>query len=1062
MQQTIRLGNSRGRRLGLWWICAAMLCATGFGCATPRSEAQNFRGGLVGFVEDATGGRISNASIGVQAVEVTSVRRDTTSDREGQFRVDDLQPGVYRLSVKAKGFADAFSDITVVVGTVKEVTVTLHPAAIKQTVNVQGQESSITTQPINTTSAVHQTAISAQDLETIPLAARSFANIAYLAPGTEPVEPSDPTKARITALSTGGSSGLNNELSVDGGDNSDDYIGGFLQNFSPDAIQEFAVRIAGEDADTGRTTAASIVITTKRGTNDWHGDGAFYDRQAALNARFPIENPAPNPKQPFSRQNYVASFGGPIVSDKAWSFSSFEYVHENASIAYSPASQAQFNALAQLAQQGLIEVNGAMVHAIPTPNIVPVPFRDYLATTRIDWAQSVRSQWFLRVAIDNFLTHNALVEQAALPSTGVEQHNNYMNMVISNQFTLRPSWLGAFVFDASGLHLTAARNSNLGFALAFPFTATSATITGFETFGDNQFITPITAFPVLRNQEKYQFRYDVTHTTGAHSIRFGVNFIHEPVLSGALTSNPETIVTFAENPTDYLADPQQFTEDLSLCTASPSPNANPGSSCGTTPAGNGTFGQNLQRLGLYVEDSWRSTPRLTVNYGFRYDRSFGLFIAAGQSQLQNPAYLTLKALQIPLVNGAPHDFNGALGPRLGIAYGLGQSKKTVIRAGAGIYSNDLAQNGWVPALQAVNTRPGICVHPGDPGCLPPASSTGPIGTVAGSGAIIAPGYKTAYALHVTGGVQHAFSANWMISGDYTYEKGNHGFSRYQYQAGFTLFSPLFSPGNRCPASEDAIDCQRDNVPNVTVFRSDNRSAYNAMMIHLQGNVARRFSLVANYTLSRAATWGCIVGELFDYVDGVCNPLKPFGAGDYGPSGEDVTHRFAFAGTFHVPGGIELTTLTQAESARPITLTTTTPVTGLGDNVDDRAVINGIPSTLDELRGTPYIQVDLRVSRPLHISDRWSVIPFVEFFNLFNRNNPGANYVTDVDALAVPVAEVAAGNITDLCTNAACTMTTPITSPKQLRVPGGALGDFFGPGTTVGIPFAAQFGAQITF
>jgi hypothetical protein len=188
-------------------------------------------------------------------------------------------------------------------------------------------------------------------------------------------------------------------LSVDGSDNSEDYIGGFLQNFSPDATQEFAVRTAGEDADTGRTTAASIVITTKRGTNDWHGEGAFYNRQASLNSRFPIENPAPNPKQPFSRQNYVGAVGGPIVRDKVWFFSSLEYVRENASIAYSPASQAQFNALAQLAQQGLIDANGAMVNSIPTPNIVPVPFRAYLATTRFDWAQSVRSQWFLRAAI---------------------------------------------------------------------------------------------------------------------------------------------------------------------------------------------------------------------------------------------------------------------------------------------------------------------------------------------------------------------------------------------------------------------------------------------------------------------------------------------------------------------------------------------------------------------------------------------------------------------------------------------------------------------------------------
>ena len=116
---------------------------------------------------------------------------------------------------------------------VRDIAVTLKPESAHEKLNVQGTASSITTQTIDTASAVHQGVVGSQDLEAIPLPARSFANIAYLVAGTEPVEPSDPTKARITAVSTGGSSGLNNELSVDGADNSDDWIGGFLQNFSP-------------------------------------------------------------------------------------------------------------------------------------------------------------------------------------------------------------------------------------------------------------------------------------------------------------------------------------------------------------------------------------------------------------------------------------------------------------------------------------------------------------------------------------------------------------------------------------------------------------------------------------------------------------------------------------------------------------------------------------------------------------------------------------------------------------------------------------------------------------
>jgi hypothetical protein len=87
---------------------------------------------------------------------------------------------------------------------------------------------------------------------------------------------------------------------------------------------------------------------------------------------------------------------------------------------------------------------------------------------------------------------------------------------------------------------------------------------------------------------------------------------------------------------------------------------------------------------------------------------------------------------------------------------------------------------------------------------------------------------------------------------------------------------------------------------------------------------------------------------------------------------------------------------------------------------------------------------------------------MELFNLFNRNNPGANYVTNIAALPVPAAQAATGNVSDVCANADCSMTVPITSPNQLRLAGGALGDFFGPGTTVGIPFAAQAGIRINF
>jgi hypothetical protein len=1019
-------------------------------------HAQNPNGALRGEVQDASAARVAGARVVVRS-NGSSITREATANERGEFRIEGLQPGSYLVKVSAKGFAQATADVDVAVSVVRDIAVTLQLASGSETVNVQGSPSSITTETIDTSSAGHGGVVGSQDLATLPLPARSFANIAYLVPGTEPVEPSDPTKARITAVSTGGSSGLNNELSVDGADNSDDWIGGFLQNFSPDGIQEFAVRTSNEDADTGWTTAGSVVITTKHGTNEWHGNGAFYERAAALNARFPIENPAPNPKQPFSRQNYVGTLGGPIAKNKVWVFTSFENVHENASIAYSPASTAQFAALAQLAADGLI----TGVPSISVPATVPIPFRDYIGSVRFDWAESSKSQWFLRTSQDSYLTHNALVEQGTLPSTGLTTHNNYWNTVISNAYTFSPTWLGNLVLGASLLHLTQTRNSDLGFALAFPFSSTALTISGFETFGDNQFATPITLFPDLRNQDKYQVRYDLSHVAGSHALKFGIDFIHEPVLSGAFASTAETLAQYVNNPVYYAQNPGVFGTFSPQCIGFA---ASDGSTCSYTPAGDGTFSQNVQRLGLYAEDSWRVTHHLTINYGLRYQNTWGLMIGSGRSEADNAAYQTLQALQIPIVASVPHDYHKQIAPRLGIAYSPGNSEKTVIRAGFGMYYDDLAQNGWATAFQGVNNTnavTGTCTFSGSspgtyalsgPGCL--------LGGAGATGNLVGSNYKTPYAIHITGGVQHAFNQHWLASADYVHEQGNHGYRAFPYTSSATsptITSPLI------PASDTAD--QTAFVPNVNVFESDNRSSYNALMLHVQGNM-RRFSLVANYQLSKAQTWGCVLGELFDYVDGVCQvpgapytfpnagQLNAFGPGDYGPSGEDVRHRFVLAGIVHVPGGFELSTINQVESARPITITT-------ADNSGRISIsLNNGPdmyTSLDEFRGTPYIQSDLRVTRPVNINERWRVDPFIEFFNLFNRNNPGANYAVNI--IQVPGAQFDAnGAVNGIC-NPNC---VPLTSLKQLEIPEGALGDFFGPGTTVGIPFAAQLGVRVTF
>jgi hypothetical protein len=982
--------------------------------------AQTVNGSLVGNVEDSTKARIAGAEIKLVRAEI-KFERTTKSDAQGEFRLEDIPPGEYRVTVSAGNFKPSTVPVTVAVSSTPTLTIRLEVAGVTQTTQVTAQAPSYATQPIETTSSIQKGVVTAKDLALIPLASRSFANIAYLTPMTEPVEPSDPTKARITAVSFGGSSGLNVDLSVDGGDNNDDWIGGFLQNYSVDSIQEFAVRTAQFDADTSRTNGGSVIITTRRGTDDWHGGGAYYYRGQALNARNVLDNPLPDPKQPFSRWNGVGTIGGPLVKQKLWLFSSLEYVDENASIAYNTVSQTEFAALAHLANLGLIPG----VSSIPVPTSTPVPFRDTLYTARLDWTQSPHSQWFLRFGLDRNRTLNDLVQQATLPSTGATTHSNYYSTLLSNAWQFNDQWLGTFTFQASEFYHSKDRNSNLGEAFAFPFSSTTITTSGFETFGDNQFITAITAFPIRRTQEKYQARYDVIRAGGTHSVKFGVNFIHEPVLSGLLATNAETLFQFTHDPSFYAANPALFSNvincdpNVSDCTAI---NCDPISmacdSKNVNPATNGFFHQSIQRLGLYVQDSWRVRPSFTINYGLRWDTTFGLFKDMGLDQTHNPAVATIQALGLPLATGIPHDYRKAFAPRLGIAWAPGASAKTVFRAGVGMYYNDLMQNGWVDALRAVMPAVGGPLGPGD------------------QGAVIDPNYSTPYAIEASAGFEHEFTKGWRMNIQYEHMQGVHQYRRYEYTSAITL-----------PA----------DAPNISVFRTDNRSQYDGVSFIVQHRFSSRFEMTAHYTLAKATTWGATVGELFDYVNGVSNVNDPFGPGDHGPSGEDVRHRFVLEGTVHTPGGFDVSTLTQAESARPFTMTT--PVDINGDGVaNDRAVVNGVQTSLDEFRGTPFFQIDLRIAREFHWHDRLSIRPFAELFNLLNRSNPGNNFIPDISALPVN----SPANATAICLNAACTQTQAITSLNQLRVPAGALGDFFGPGTTVGIPFAAQFGLRVSF
>src|SRR5260370_10874939 len=166
----------------------------------PYAIAQDPDGALAGTIRDSSGARISGAQVSLTSAAL-GVSRSTTSNNLGEFRLEALLPGDYQLQVAATRFATSHSAVRITVGSVSTVSIVLKPEVAAQSVQVEARGESVTSQTIDTTSSVEQSVITAKDLVSLPLASRSFANIAYLSPTTHAVEPSAPTKRPITPVS---------------------------------------------------------------------------------------------------------------------------------------------------------------------------------------------------------------------------------------------------------------------------------------------------------------------------------------------------------------------------------------------------------------------------------------------------------------------------------------------------------------------------------------------------------------------------------------------------------------------------------------------------------------------------------------------------------------------------------------------------------------------------------------------------------------------------------------------------------------------------------------------
>ncbi len=377
-------------------------------CFAAEMKAQIPSSTISGIVKDSEGALIEGAT-----VEVTSEAQGTTrkgeTNSDGSYSIPDLAPGKYLAEVSSKGFATAqYARIALEAGHIFTLDATLTPADQVTTVKVTAEN-----QTVDVAQSMLQGQVTENTIENIPLNGRNFLELAYLIPGNRPAPTFDPTKTNTLEISSAGGFGRGGNITVDGGDNNDEVVGGTLANFPEDSVKEFQIATGRFTAEVGRSGNSIVNIVTKSGTNSYHGSAFIFERNRNLQA-LPATFNRSLPTPPFDREQTGGSIGGPIKRDRAWMFASFEFRDQNASL-----------------QTGTRDfASQQVVHSA-----APAPLRDALLSGRFDDQLSEHNSMMVRYSFNRSTDTAAASPGSSAPSfTSAERQNslNRFNSVVAN------------------------------------------------------------------------------------------------------------------------------------------------------------------------------------------------------------------------------------------------------------------------------------------------------------------------------------------------------------------------------------------------------------------------------------------------------------------------------------------------------------------------------------------------------------------------------------------------------------------------------------------------------
>ena len=1028
---------------------------------------------LSGTVKDASGAVVPNASVAVVQA-ATGITRTAQTNDAGLFTVPLLQPGIYSVTISKTGFQNAMqSNVELQVNQLASLNFTLTVGSVGQTVTVTGGPGAV----LETETAGLGTVIGTKEIDSLPLNGRQFMQLLQLAPGTVPVSVS---QSAVPALGGGGSNvtpsingqtGRSNLFYVDGIYATDPFFSTLSISPSVDAIHEFQEQTHTDQAQFGGSTGGTVNLATKGGTNQFHGSAYefFRNDQLAASPYFA------KTKGPYKQNQYGGTLGGPIVPNKVFFFGFYDGYRQSAAannfsilpttaelggdfsallpntVIYDPTT---YNATTKQTQpfpgniipadrlnQGILAVMKAYV---PTPttsspnsnnfvNTAPSTTNQDQYSVRVDYNVGPKDLLFARWTVNE----NTSTSPGQLPVNPFLAGFNGNNSGGSWIHTFSPTLVTQITGGYNSINHpqeysqpnAAAVFTAGGFGAGFTDTPGGILVPKIPGIHPSGFFDLNGGWGPIGPQRLEQASGSVNKQDGKHTLMFGASYYW----TSMYTNWSENDVSFNQQAT-----------------------WNP---CGTMTAGtcSGVGGNSLASMliglpvsaglqlgnagvtlssrvaGLFAQDSWKIVPKLTVNYGIRWDytapvseannRLSGFDINTGQWYLpKNDADTPSGPLPVGVVIldrktiTKPNYTN--FSPRLGFSYLA--MPRTVVSAGLGVTFDN-----WSGAMQAAQNARGAWPSGSDQsvnnlniaGTTPGATAQNPFGAskpvipsspFPSGGGFLDTAWKNAY--------------SWQWNAQIQEQLGNTGVLKLAYVGSATSRSPIQVPFNISTVLGPTQVLPFPQMSRFNMIQSIGHMSYDAFQAQYTKHYSGGLSVVTAFTWSKninvgcASYWeGCNIQNPYDMrsnrsVDNVDVPLVYTLSAVYElPFGKDKPFVNSGVGS-KLMGGWQVNGILAARSGQPFTPTINFDNANANGGSQRPNVVGHTsgPKTLNEyfntsafavpapytygnagrnsLRGPGYTDVDFSLFRNFKFLEHYNAQFRAESFNLFNHPN----------------------------------------------------------------------------